>query len=132
LLAPVAAVSDDPEIELALAEALRKSGASAEAARHLAHVEARYDELCAQLPEAFAEHAGWFWLDQGKAPEKALALARQNLAIRRTAKAYELGILAATAARKPAVACEIGRGVARVPNASEMLRRIAAEACQKR
>jgi hypothetical protein len=45
---------------------------------------------------------------------------------------YELGILAATAAGKPTEACEIGKGVAKVVNASEMLRRIAVEACWKR
>jgi tetratricopeptide (TPR) repeat protein len=132
LLTPVVAASDDPELELVLAEILRKKGDGDEAERRLSHVQVRYEELCARYPEAFAEHAGWFWLDQGKAPEKALALARQNLAVRRTAKAYELGILAATAAGKPAEACEIGAGVAKVANASEMLRRIAAEACQRR
>ena len=82
--------------------------------------------------EAFAEHAGFFWLDRGNAPERALALAQRNLAVRHTAKAYELGLLAATAAGKPAVACALGAGVAEVPNAPEMLRALAVEACGKR
>jgi tetratricopeptide (TPR) repeat protein len=132
MLAPVVAASDDPEFELALAEALRRRGDAAPAEKHFAHVEVRYDGLCAEYPEAFAEHAGFFWLDRGNAPERALALAQQNLAVRHTAKAYELGLLAATAAGKPAEACALGAGVAEVPNAPEMLRALAAEACGKR
>ncbi len=132
MLAPIAAASDDPELELVLAEALRKKGDLALAEQRFAHVRDRYDALCAEYPEAFAEHAGFFWLDRGDAPEKALHLAEQNLAIRHTAKAYELALLAATAAGKRAEACQLGAGVAQVPNAPEMLRTLAADACASR
>ncbi len=43
---------------------------SAEAERHLAHVRSRYDELVDKHPEAFSDHAGWFWLDEGEIPSR--------------------------------------------------------------
>jgi hypothetical protein len=52
--------------------------------------EARYDELLARHPHAFADHAAEFWLTIGGDPKRALGLARQNLALRQTPRARAL------------------------------------------
>ena len=132
LLTPVVAASDDPEFELGLSQRLRDKGDTAEADRRLAHVRARYDELVDKHPEAFADHAGWFWLDEGKDPAKALALAKKNLAVRTNGKAYELAVLAGIAAGSRDEACRLGTEGAKQPHASEMLRGIVSGACAQR
>ena len=43
-----------------------------------------------QHPEAFADHAAEFWLAAGADPDKALRLARMNLDVRKTPRAYDL------------------------------------------
>ena len=132
LLTPVVAAADDPEFELALSQRLRDKGDGAEADRRLAHVRTRYDELVDRHPEAFADHAGWFWLDDGKDPAKALALAKKNLAVRTNGKAYELAVLAGIAAGSRDEACRLGTEGTKQPHASEMLRGIVGDACAKR
>lgn len=130
ILTPIVAASDDPEFELVLAGRLRAAGQVDAAEARLAHVRARYAALVDRHPEAFAEHAGWFLLDDGKDPAAALALARKNLSVRRTEKAYQLALLAALAAGKREEACALGREAHAVPHAGEMLRGIADRACQ--
>src|SRR5262249_32185768 len=98
LLGPVAATSDDPEVDAAWADKLRERGDAAGAQAHVTKAAARYEELMARQPAAFAEHAAQFWLDTGNDPKKALELARRNLASRKTAKAYELAVLSALSA----------------------------------
>jgi hypothetical protein len=66
---------------------------------------ARFDDLMARHPEAFADHAAEFWLGPGGDPKKALALARTNLQVRRTPAAYALLIKTARAAGDEAEAC---------------------------
>ena len=51
---------------------------------------ARYDELIASHPEAFADHAAEFWLAAGADPDKALRLAKMNLEVRNTPRARRL------------------------------------------
>ena len=51
---------------------------------------ARYDELIASHPEAFADHAAEFWLAAGADPDKALRLAKMNLEVRNTPRARSL------------------------------------------
>ena len=131
LLQPIVAASDDPEFEMILAARMRTAGDVAGADAKLAHVRARYDELVQKNPEAYAEHAGWFWLDEGKDPRRALDLAKTNLAVRKTEKAHQLAILAALAAGARDEACAIGKDAAKVPRASEMLRGIAEGACKQ-
>jgi hypothetical protein len=97
----------------------------------LAHVAARYAELVDRHPEAYAEHAGWFYLDERQDPGRALALARTNLAVRRTERAYELAILAALAAGHREEACQLGGEAGALPRASEMLRGVVDRACQR-
>ena len=55
-----------------------------------ARAAARYDELVARHPEAFADHAAEFWLAAGADPHRALSLASRNLEVRQTPRAHEL------------------------------------------
>jgi tetratricopeptide (TPR) repeat protein len=132
LLTPVVAASDDPEFELGLSQRLRDKGDIAGAEARLARVRARYDELVDKHPEAFADHAGWFWLDEGKDPARALVLAKKNLAVRANSKAYELAVLAAIAAGSRDEACRLGTEGVKQPHAPSMLRGIVQGACAKR
>jgi tetratricopeptide (TPR) repeat protein len=131
LLAPIAEASDDPEFEMILAGRLRAAGRATEADARAAHAGVRYAELVERHPEAYAEHLGFFLLDEGKDPGKAFALARINLTVRHTEKAYQLALLSALAAGKRAEACTLGEEARKLPHASEMLRGIAARACER-
>ena len=51
---------------------------------------ARYDELIASHPEAFADHAAEFWLAAGADQDKALGLAKMNVEVRNTPSARRL------------------------------------------
>jgi tetratricopeptide (TPR) repeat protein len=85
----LAASSDDPDYAAQLARILRDAGCSQ--FRHWCRLAAaRYDELVASHPEAFADHAAEFWLAAGADPGKALPLARMNIEIRKTPRAYDL------------------------------------------
>jgi tetratricopeptide (TPR) repeat protein len=85
----LAASSDDPDYAAQLARLLRDAGCSQ--FRHWCRLAAaRYDELVASHPEAFADHAAEFWLAAGANPDKALPLARMNIEIRKTPRAYDL------------------------------------------
>ena len=61
---------------------------------------ARYDELIASRPEAFADHAAEFWLAAGADPDKALRLAKMNVEVRNTPRARRL-LAQAVAANGP-------------------------------
>jgi len=132
VIEPLLTTSDDPELDAVLADKLRESGDTAGADAHRARAAARYDELVARMPAAFADHAAQFWLDTGKDARKALDLARLNLAVRQTPKAYELALLAAIAAGDRNAACEIGTEGMKLARASSMFRGIAAGKCDAR
>jgi tetratricopeptide (TPR) repeat protein len=89
-LVPLTASSDDPDYAASLARILGESGQVEEAARWRSKAAARYDELLACHPEAFADHAAEFWLEAGVDPNRALQLAEANLKVRQTARAREL------------------------------------------
>jgi tetratricopeptide (TPR) repeat protein len=89
-LRPLAAASDDPEYAGLLAGLLNKTGQADEARRWRSQAAARYDELVARHPAAFADHAAEFWLTSGADAQKAIELAWQNLAVRQTPRAYAL------------------------------------------
>src|SRR5882724_4815078 len=85
----LAASSDDPDYAAQLARILRDAGCSQ--FRHWCRLAAaRYDELVASYPEAFADHAAEFWLAAGANPGKALRLARMNVEVRKTPRAFRL------------------------------------------
>src|SRR5262249_12728483 len=90
LLRPLAGRPDDPDDAAQLARILNERGRTDEAQRWRAAAAARYQELIDRHPEAFADHAAEFWLAAGGDPQKASVLARQNLAVRQTPRAYEL------------------------------------------
>jgi tetratricopeptide (TPR) repeat protein len=89
-LRPLAVSSDDPEYAGLLADLLSKTGQAHEAGQWRSKAAARYDQLMKCYPAAFADHAAEFWLTAGADPQKALQLARQNLEIRQTPRAYAL------------------------------------------
>jgi tetratricopeptide (TPR) repeat protein len=89
-LRPLSRTSDDPEYAATLAGLLAESGHSEEARACRAQAAARYEELLARHPEAFADHAADFWLTIGDDSQRALELAQRNLALRQTPRADAL------------------------------------------
>jgi tetratricopeptide (TPR) repeat protein len=89
-LQPLTISSDDPDYAAALARLLKEADRSEEARGWCARAAARYDELIARHPEAFADHAAEFWLEAGADPHRALWLAQRNLEVRQTPRAREL------------------------------------------
>jgi tetratricopeptide (TPR) repeat protein len=90
LLDPLAATSDDPDYAAQLARIYADAGHPDDSRYWRARAAARYDELIAVHPEAFADHAAEFWLAAGGDPDKALRLAKVNLEVRKTPRAYVL------------------------------------------
>jgi tetratricopeptide (TPR) repeat protein len=91
LLIPLATASDDPDYAAQLARiCVAHNGYPDDARYWQERAAARYDELIAVHPEAFADHAAEFWLAAGGDPRKALSLARLNLEVRKTPRAYVL------------------------------------------
>jgi tetratricopeptide (TPR) repeat protein len=82
--------SDDPDYAAQLARILADVGRARESRHWCRLAAARYDELVASHPEAFADHAAEFWLAAGANPSKALRLARMNVEVRKTPRAYGL------------------------------------------
>jgi tetratricopeptide (TPR) repeat protein len=89
-LYPLAISSDDPDYIAQLARILRNAGRFDESRHWCQQAAARYDELVVRYPEAFADHAAEFWLAAGTDPNKAVRLARINLEVRKTPRAYNL------------------------------------------
>ena len=86
----LASASDDPEYPAQLSHLLSQVGQTDEAAAWRAKAEARYDELLARHPAAFADHAAAFWLAAGGNPQRAIPLARLNAENRPTPRAQRL------------------------------------------
>ena len=115
-LYPLAASSDDPDYAAQLARILADAGHMDESRGWRQLAVARYDELMARHPEAFADHAAEFWLAAGDDPDKALRLAGMNVEVRKTPRAYDLlsrAVSAKEAASRKAVvpACGAHLGV---------------------
>jgi len=89
-LRPLTDSSDDPDYAAQLARILGEADRAQESCAWRALAAARYDELIVRHPAAFADHAAEFWLMGNADPEKALRLARKNLEVRHTPRAYEL------------------------------------------
>ncbi len=87
-LRALAVFSDDPDYAASLARILADDHEAASDWR--AKAAAGYEGLLARHPEAFSDHAAEFWLEAGYDPQRALGLARENLKVRRTPRAYEL------------------------------------------
>ncbi len=105
LLEPLLRTSDDPQVDAAYADALRRAGRPDDASAAMDRARRRYDELVAAHPEAFADHAAAFYLDTVRDPVRALELAKTNARQRRTEAALDLLILTAHAAGAKEDAC---------------------------
>jgi tetratricopeptide (TPR) repeat protein len=97
LLIPLATASDDPDYAAQLARIYADAGYPDDSRYWRKRAAARYEELIAVHPEAFADHAAEFWLAAGADTRKALSLARMNLEVRKTPRAYALLSLAIAA-----------------------------------
>jgi thioredoxin-like negative regulator of GroEL len=86
----LAVSSDDPQYAAQLAGVLSEAGQAQEAHQWRARAAARYDELIARHPAAFADHAAEFWLSAGADAHRAQQLAWQNLELRQTPRARTL------------------------------------------
>ena len=82
--------SDDPDYAAHLARILGDVGRESESRIWRRRAAARYDELIASHPEAFADHAAEFWLAAGADPDKALRFAKMNVEVRNTPHARRL------------------------------------------
>lgn len=82
--------SDDPVYAASLGRVLGKAGRAEESAEYRRRAAARYDELMTRHPQAFADHAAEFWLDEPSDRQRALHFATMNLEIRQTPRARQL------------------------------------------
>ncbi len=82
--------SDDPDYAAQLARILSDVGRESESLIWGRRAAARYDQLVATHPEAFADHAAEFWLAAGADPDKALRFAKMNAGVRNTPHARGL------------------------------------------
>lgn len=89
-LLPLATSSDDPDFAASLARVLRRAGRTEESNCYRNFAAARYDELTSRHPEAYADHAAEFWLEEPANRERALRFALMNLEIRKTPRAQRL------------------------------------------
>jgi tetratricopeptide (TPR) repeat protein len=105
ILEPLIGQVDDPQIDAAYADALRRVGRTDDSSKALARAKVRYDELVQKHPLAFADHAAQFYLGLGQDPAKALVLARVNAKNRPTEPAIDLWMTAALAAGSRDEAC---------------------------
>jgi hypothetical protein len=96
-LRPLTVSADDPDYAAQLARILGAAGHGDEARMWRTRAAARYEELIARHPAAFADHAAEFWLGVGGDPRRALGLARLNAEARRTPHAVDLLARAALA-----------------------------------
>jgi hypothetical protein len=101
-----AGASGDPEPMARLAEYLADTE-PVEAAGAAAAARARYAVLLAKHRAAFLDHAAEFHYGAGGDAELALLLARENLALRPTARAYQIVIGAARASLDTALTCDL-------------------------
>ncbi|MBK9266230.1 MAG: tetratricopeptide repeat protein [Polyangiaceae bacterium] len=132
ILKPLLGTSDDPDLHFVLAVKLKARGDDAGAKAHVSSAMARYDELVARHPAAFADHAAQFWLDAGGDSKKAFELAKRNVLVRKTPEAYELAVTAALASHDRKAACEIGTEGLELSRVSSMFRAIVKGACERR
>jgi hypothetical protein len=120
--------SDDPDVPAARADALRRAGRTEEATAQATQAKARFEEVLARLPLAFADHAASFYLGAGRDPARALELARGNARNRPTDEALELWLTAAQAAAARDDVCSAAAALDARPHAPPSLHHRAATA----
>jgi hypothetical protein len=129
ILKPLLKTSDDPEVEVAYADALRQTGDAAGARTYADTAKSHYEALLAKHPEAFWDHAATFYLGIGKDPARAAELAKKNAVLRNTDASLTLW-LAAAQTGAPADICDAAAAVAALPYASSELKANAERAKQ--
>ena len=90
LIKPLLEIADDPEYRATYAEILAATGNSEAAAIEAQIAAAEYDRLLVRRPEAYADHAAFFFLAIGNRPERALELASVNWELRDTPRSRSL------------------------------------------
>jgi tetratricopeptide (TPR) repeat protein len=108
-LARVVRSNNEPEALALLGTLHMRAGDRAGGEHEVSLARQRYESLLARHPLAFADHAAEFYLGPGADPERALALAQQNLANRETDRAVALAVKAAEATGRHAEACALLR-----------------------
>lgn len=106
LLEGILPTSDDPEYRAMLGRLKNEQQAGSGDAL-IAEAQNGYDELMKAAPLAFADHAGWFYLDVAKKPDLAVEVAEKNLENRKVPEAYELLLAALLASGEKDEACRI-------------------------
>lgn len=106
LLEGIVKTADDPEYRAMLGR-LKNEQAAKSGDALIAEAQKGYDELMKAAPLAFADHAGWFYLDAVKDPDRAVKVAEMNLDNRKVPEAYELLLAALLAAGEKDEACRI-------------------------
>jgi tetratricopeptide (TPR) repeat protein len=89
LIQPTLSIADDPEYRATYAEILAARG-DREAACHAERAAAAYENLLSRRPEAYADHAAWFFMGIGNRPLRAVELARANFKLRDTGRSRSL------------------------------------------
>lgn len=117
--------TDDPEALVQLADAHRRAGHEADAKTALGAAIERYGLLLERHPEAFADHAAAMWLGPGKDPQRALALAKVNVAVRTTSEAVDLWLTAANAAKDERETCAAAKTALALPYPTDDLKALA-------
>jgi tetratricopeptide (TPR) repeat protein len=90
LIKPLLTIADDPEYRGTYSEILAARGDGAEAASQAERTAKEYELLLARRPEAYADHAAWFFLGIGNQPQRALELASANWKLRDTPRSRRL------------------------------------------
>ena len=104
-LAPVEKRATDPDVLAAHADALRRLKRDVEANAMTDRARARFEEVLAKHPEAYADHAARFFLGAGNDVQRALTLAKGAAASAPTEETLELWLLAAGVAGAADQAC---------------------------
>ena len=105
----VVASSNDPEAIALLGTLHVRAGDAVRGGQEISLARQRYESLLARYPLGFADHGAVFYLGPGADPERAWALAQQNLANRETDRAVALAIRAAEASGHYSEACALLR-----------------------
>lgn len=90
LITPLLAIADDPEYRATYAEILEARGEVKAAHTEAERVAAEYEQLLAQRPEAYADHAAFFFMGIGGNSQRALELAEANWKLRDTPRSRRL------------------------------------------
>jgi tetratricopeptide (TPR) repeat protein len=90
LIRPLLQSSDDPEYRATYAEILAAQGDAEAAAMEAKRAAERYELLLARRPEAYADHAAFFFMGVGSRPERAVELAFANWELRDTPRSRSL------------------------------------------